>query len=559
MKINDILQFFSSEKRSDDNALNPLDDDLYKNMWNTASSGKEVTKETAERVAAIHACVTAISETTAMLPGVLFREVGDKTKERATDHYLYPILHDQPNEYMDSMLFYDVMMRNLLYHGNMYAFKGYTKGNQLEELIPLYADYVEVKIEGTGIKAKKKYLFNDKVSGKQLALKQEDVFHIMINSDDGFTGRSPIRVAIDDVALAQGLAEFGTSSFENMARPDGIIKVDGVLEDDEARERLRKSWEHLHKGPRKAGKIAVFEQGSAYEPISMKHEEAQLVELLRFSKEQIATIFRCPPHIIQDLTRATFSNVEEQSINFVRYTCQPYFVRWEKAIKSQIIKQFAMDEGLYFKFMANSLLRGSFKERNEGYASAVQNGWMNRDEVRYLEDLNPIESEDGDVYLVQSNLTTVEKLTADPAPEPPTEPTLEPEPENEPETEPEEEEIPTEEGRQALFCDAIKRLATKEKKAVCNYLQKEDWKKRAEEFYSKHHQCMRGTLKPLLEAFYPEGHFNLERFCRDYPIYQMQTLLRRSTGAQFDIQDFVNENRMVGLFENYMGDNTWEQ
>ncbi|RMD51901.1 phage portal protein [Candidatus Parcubacteria bacterium] len=336
----------------------------------------------------------------AMMPINLFRQVDERTKEPANDHPLYKLLRGKVNQFTDCFVFIELMQRHLLYRGNAYAQKIFNRRGEIIELIQIHPDRISIEVNKDNTLM---YVYKQS-DGTNKIFQQSEIFHIRNQSEDGIVGRSPIQAVADSVGFGLNLLDHGNAVFRNGAKPDGILKLAGVLKDKEAINRLREQWMAMHGGASNAGKVAVLEQGTEYEPIAMNMRDAEFIEARKFSVEEIARIFRVPPHMIQDLSRATFSNIEEQSINFVRYTIQPWLKRWEVAIKTQLIGD---NEDVFAKFQTNSLLRGDFKTRQEGYASAIQNGYMSRDEVRYLEDLNPIPNGEGSKYLIPLNLGVV--------------------------------------------------------------------------------------------------------------------------------------------------------
>jgi HK97 family phage portal protein len=237
--------------------------------------------------------------------------------------------------------------------------------------------------------------------GQQIILTSEQVLHIPGLGFDGIKGYSPIHMAREAIGLALATEEFGARFFGNGARPGGILEHPGVVKDPE---KLRKSWEEVYKGIKNSHKIAVLEEGMKYHEIGIPPEDAQFLETRRFQLNEICRIFRVPPHLVGDLTRATFSNIEHQSIEFVVHTIRPWLVRWEQAITKCLLRE--GERKIYFpKFTVDGLLRGDFKARMEGYAIGRQNGWLSANDIRELEDLNPIpEEQGGDLYLVNGNM-----------------------------------------------------------------------------------------------------------------------------------------------------------
>ncbi|SHK48796.1 phage portal protein, partial [Paramaledivibacter caminithermalis] len=320
-----------------------------------------------------------------------------KGKEKAINHPLYLILHDLPNEEMTSFSFRETMMTHLLLWGNAYAEIVRDGAGNIVEIYPLQPDKMVVERDKETKKIKYKYF----IDSKQIIYPKEKIFHIPGLSFNGLTGISPISAAREAVGLALAVEEFGSRFFGNGARPGGILKHPGVLKDPE---KLRKQWEEVYRGVGNSHKVAVLEEGMKYHEIGIPPEDAQFLQTRKFQINEICRIYRVPPHLIGDLEHATFSNIEHQSIEFAVHTIRPWLVRWEQAIHKCLLTP--SERKKYFaKFTMDGLLRGDFKTRMEGYAIGRQNGWYSANDIRELEDLNPIsEDKGGDLYLINGNM-----------------------------------------------------------------------------------------------------------------------------------------------------------
>ncbi|MGN0793975.1 MAG: phage portal protein, partial [Aristaeellaceae bacterium] len=240
--------------------------------------------------------------------------------------------------------------------------------------------------------------------GKTYALKPEDVLHIPGLGFDGVVGYSPIALEKSAIGLGIAAEEYGSKFFSNGARPSGILVHPNTVKDPSA---LRASWNAAFTGSANAGKVAVLEENMHFEPLTMPNNEAQFLETRKFQVNEICRIFRVPPHMIGDLDRATFSNIEHQSISFAVHTIRPWLVRIEQAMNRALFPD--NEKGrFYVQFNLDGLMRGDYKSRMEGYAIARQNGWMSANEIRELENLNPLSDEDGgNVYLVNGNMIPI--------------------------------------------------------------------------------------------------------------------------------------------------------
>ena len=234
-----------------------------------------------------------------------------------------------------------------------------------------------------------------------MSLKPEDVLHVVGLGFDGLVGYSPIAMAKNSIGMAIACEEFGAKFFSNGATPGGVLEHPNTIKDPE---KVRESWTNTFGGSGNSNKIAVLEEGMKYHPISINPNEAQFLETRKFQLNEIARIFRVPPHMIGDLEKSSFSNIEQQSLEFVKYTLEPWVARWEQAIVRRLLNE--EEKKTYFvKFNLEGLLRGDYKSRMDGYAVARQNGWMSANDIRQLENLDMIPEEDGgNAYLVNGNM-----------------------------------------------------------------------------------------------------------------------------------------------------------
>ena len=243
------------------------------------------------------------------------------------------------------------------------------------------------------------------MKGSTVKLKPTDVLHIPGLGFDGLVGYSPIAMAKNAIGMAIACEEFGAKFFANGAAPSGVLEHPGTLKDPS---RVRESWQATVGGSNNAQKVAVLEEGMKYTPISISPDQAQFLETRKFQLDEIARIFRVPPHMIGDLEKSSFNNIEQQSLEFVKYTLDPWVSRWEQAMVRALLtveekKQY------FFKFNVDGLLRGDYQSRMQGYATARQNGWMSANDIRELENLDRIPAEQGgDLYLINGNMTKLE-------------------------------------------------------------------------------------------------------------------------------------------------------
>lgn len=367
-----------------------------------ASSGVLVNEETAMRSTAVYASVRLLSETMASLPLIVYRRLTGGGKERATDHPLYLVLHDQVNPYMTSMVFRETLMAHLLLWGNAYAEIEYDKKGNIVALWPLLPDRTYPRMDAV---TSELYYYTTVASGQEIKLPSWKVLHIPGLGFNGLVGRSPIRMAREAIGLSLATEEFGSRFFGQGAKPGGVLEHPGKLSDDSMR-RLRASWAEIHSGLHNSHRIAILEEGMKYQQIGIPPEDAQFLETRRFQVNEIARIFRVPPHMIGDLDRATFSNIEQQSLEFVVYSLRPWLVRWEQAINAKLLMP--EQRQIYFvEHLVDGLLRGDIQSRYQAYAVARQNGWLSADDIRELENMNPLPDGQGNIYLVNGNMIPV--------------------------------------------------------------------------------------------------------------------------------------------------------
>ena len=353
---------------------------------------------------AVYSCVRILAEAIAGLPLHLYRYNENGSKEKAIDHPLYRLLHDEPNPEMSSFVFRETLMTHLLLWGNAYAQIIRNGKGEVIALYPLMPNKMTVDRDENG----QLYYTYQRASeeahtmeGTSVRLKPYDVLHIPGLGFDGLVGYSPIAMAKNAIGMAIACEEFGAKFFANGAAPSGVLEHPGTLKDPK---RVRDAWQSQFGGSSNSGKVAVLEEGMKYTPISISPEQAQFLETRKFQINEIARIFRVPPHMVGDLEKSSFSNIEQQSLEFVKYTLDPWVIRWEQSMQRAL---FTTDEKseFFIKFNLEGLLRGDYQSRMNGYAIARQNGWMSTNDIRELENLDLIPDElGGNLYLINGNM-----------------------------------------------------------------------------------------------------------------------------------------------------------
>lgn len=367
--------------------------------FGTSGSGKSVTVQSAIQLSTVYACVRVISETIASLPLGIYETVNDGN-EKATDHPLYKLLHDEPNSEMTSFVFREVMLAHLLLYGNSYSQIIRSGKNQVIGLYPLLPDHMNVDRDSKG-NLIYTYTTSD---GKTVSIKPRDVLHIPGLGFDGVMGYSPIALEKNAIGLGIASEEYGSKFFSNGARPSGILTHPNTVKNPKA---LRESWNSAYGGSSNSNRVAILEEGMKFEPIAIPNNEAQFLETRKFQVDEICRIYRVPPHLVGNLEHATFSNIEHQSIDFAVHTIRPWLVRIEQAMNRALLSE--QEKGRFFvQFNIDGLMRGDYKSRMEGYAIGRQNGWLSANDIRALENQNPIPADQGgDAYLVNGNMINI--------------------------------------------------------------------------------------------------------------------------------------------------------
>ena len=378
----------------------------YSFLFGRTTSGKPVNERTAMQTTAVYACVRILAEAVASLPLHVYEYQDDGGKKLVHDHPLYYLLHDEPNPEMTSFVFRETLMSHLLIWGNAYAQIIRDGAGRVLGLYPLLPDKMEVQRDDKG----NIYYVYSRNSDENptfkeygnIKLKAEDVLHIPGLGFDGLIGYSPIAMAKNAVGMTLACEEYGASFFANGANPGGVLEHPGVLKDPS---KVRESWNSVYRGVNNAHKIAVLEEGMKYQQIGIPPEEAQFLETRKFQINEIARLYRIPPHMVGDLDKSSFSNIEQQSLEFVKYTLDPWVIRWEQSLQKSLL--LPGEKGKYFiKLNVDGLLRGDYQSRMNGYAVGRQNGWFSANDIREMENMNPIPDEEGgNLYLINGAMT----------------------------------------------------------------------------------------------------------------------------------------------------------
>jgi len=381
-----LLSFFDRFRayRAD---RSPWGDFYFEPVGAKSVSGMRVSSDAALRLAAVYACVRILSETMASLPVVVYRMRPDGGKDRIKDHWLYHRLARTPNRYQNPFEWREMLQGHLTLRGNAYCQILANRDGEITELLPIHPDRVKLEMLSNG-----DYRYRiSQISGTDIVLPRGEVWHLRGLSSDGLMGMSPIELARESLGMALATQDYGARFFANDAKPTGgWIEFPGSFKDPEAKKVFRESYQAAQPGANR-GKVLVLENGMKFHEVGVTNKDAQFLELRKFQITDIARIFRVPPHMIADLDRATFSNIEQQSLEFVMHTMTPWAERWEASIGSELLLD---GDDLEVEFDFSNLMRGDAASRSAYYQSGIQNGWLTRNEARIAENLNPLEGLD---------------------------------------------------------------------------------------------------------------------------------------------------------------------
>ena len=407
------MNIFQGIFKARDKPSDTLGGSRYNFFFGSTSAGKPVNEHTAMQMTAVYSCVRILSETLAVLPLHVYKYNNSGGKEKYLTHPLYKLLHDEPNSEMTSFAFRETLMSHLLLWGNAYAQIIRNAHGEVLSLYPLMPNKMTVDRDSNG---RLFYLYQRSSEdvpslGKdsQVYLTSADVLHIPGLGFDGLVGYSPIAMAKNAVGLAIATEEYGAKFFANGAAPGGVLEHPGTIKDPQ---KVKESWNAAYQGSANSHRVAVLEEGMKYQPIGISPEQAQFLETRKFQINEIARIFRVPPHMLADLEKSSFSNIEQQSLEFVKYTLDPWVVRWEQSMCRALLSD-SEKPTVFIKFNVDGLLRGDYASRMTGYATARQNGWMSANDIRELENLDRIPAElGGDLYLINGAMTKLQDAGA---------------------------------------------------------------------------------------------------------------------------------------------------
>lgn len=359
----------------------------------------DMDSDTAMKYTALFACVRVLSETFAGCPIMLYRRNKDGTRSAVNDLSLFDVLHNKPNDEMSPFNFKEMCMMNLCTGGNMYINKIFNRQGDIIGLYPYRWEYV--RMDRAPDTKQLQYHIRDGTAAPETTKTRAEIFHVPGMSFDGVSGLSPIQYAAGAICLGMAYESFSNGFYRNGVQATGAFSTPGTL-GDEAYKRLKKDLQKNYSGLKNTGKPLLLEGGLTFLPFTINPADAQLIENKTFQIEDVARIYRVPMHMIGDLSRSTNNNIEQQSLEFVIYTMLPYFVRFEENCNMQLLMDQERKAGYYFEFKVDSLLRGDIQSRYTAYGLARQWGYLSVNDIRRLENMDPVPG--GDIYLQPLNM-----------------------------------------------------------------------------------------------------------------------------------------------------------
>lgn len=499
--------------------------------------GMWVDHDTALSLSAVFAAVRYIAETVASLPWELRQRKQGGGSDLAIGNNVHRLIHTRPNPHIGSFDWRVLMVSWANLWGNAYAEIERDTMNRPTALWPIAPHRVTPKRD-SGIGT----YYEVRQTGEPIIFPADKIFHIRGLGTDDLKGQSVVALAARSIGAGLAADQFQSSFYENGTVLSGVLEHPESLSDD-AYDRLKKAWDEKHKGPNKAWRPAILEEGMKWQTINMPLKDAQFIESRKFTVNEIARWFRVPPHKIGDLDRATFSNIEHQSIEVVQDTIIPWAIRLEQEADYKLIG--ARAKNLFFnKINVNGLMRGDSQTRAEFYQKLRNMGAINTNEIRALEDMNPI-GKDGDKYVMQGQYTTLEKIGEEPEIPPQLKPSFE-----EPEKEEEEENEEIKQAWKPVFYDALKRCYLRQKRRL------DDNKKAIQEpnkfdawmtdFIKEHGQYQIMIMRPVITGFAQavgmKNFSDLEQYIQNIPETEKDAL-------HWDYDDFELENAALYMMD----------
>jgi HK97 family phage portal protein len=388
------MKLFAANVPSD---VSPTSDYWYTPFGPTSTyTGKTVSDVTAMNVSAFYAGVRLISETMGMLPVFIYRRLGGSAKEKFPEHPLFDILHTKPNEWQDALQWHEMMTSHAIMWGNGYSEIVPGRRGPVDQLIPLNPKrMMEVRLEADG-KLRYVYMLQN---GEKKTYFQNEIFHLK-GFGYGLAGISLLTAMQETLGIALGTEEHAGRYFGNAAVPSGIVEHPGTMS-GQAQDNFKKGFNEDYASVSRHHTVMVLEEGMTWKQMTVSNKDSQFLESRKYHVNDIARWLRLPPHLIGDLEKATFDNITEQDLEFVKYAMLPWVKRYEQAHQTQL---FMAPKTFFAEYNLEALLRADYKTRMDGHQIAITNGILSRNEVRELENRNPYAG--GDQFLTPLNMTT---------------------------------------------------------------------------------------------------------------------------------------------------------
>lgn len=361
------------------------------------AAGVNLTTRDAVSWTPVGAAIRLLAQSVASLPLLLYERLEPRGRRLRRDHPLFEVLHDAPNEEQSAFDFREMMQTQVLFWGNAYAQILYRQNGSVSELWPLNPDRVQRRRVGGKLWY---YITMPPEIGGPRTLRADEVFHLR-GWSDGVMGLALPELHRETIGLGIATEQFASRFFGDGITPAGVIEFPGALTSETSKEKLRESIQKVHGGLGKQHRVMLLEEGMKWQQVTMEPEKAQFLGLRKFQVSEASRIFGVPPHMLGDLERATFSNIEHMGLEFLIYSLRFWLVRWEQRLRLSLIGKNEYKR-VYPEFLVDALLRGDTKSRYEAYAIARQWGWLSANDIREKENLNPIDG--GDDYLVPLNM-----------------------------------------------------------------------------------------------------------------------------------------------------------
>lgn len=375
-------------------------------IFGTNGADVVVNVDSAMKHTTVYACVNVKAQGISSVPFQLFKRL-TSGREKATKHPLYKILNAQVNPLMTSIVWRELVVQDLELRGTHFSQIIRDNGGRVKALYPLLYDNMQIEVTSTKNIPTIRYIYTTS-SGTIRYFKNEDILRIVgLPSSNGILGVTPITQNAQSVGLAIQTETFGSKFFANGANGSGILSTDGEFKTAEALERLRQQFGEKYSGLSNSKKPIVLEGGMKWQPITINNNDSQFLETRQYQKADIASIFRVSPHLINDLSKATFSNIEHLGIEHVKYCLVPIASKIEASINTQLLSE-SEQEDYYAEFNFDALMRGDFESRMRGYDTAIKGGFYKPSEVRNKENL-PNDGI-GDKLIMQTSYATLENI-----------------------------------------------------------------------------------------------------------------------------------------------------